>query len=39
MTIPTDVPPDLFEKTLPEILKYVALQKLTGSALEWAKKE
>lgn len=37
MTLPIDVPPELFEKTLPEILKYVALQKLTGGALEWAK--
>jgi len=37
MTIPIDTPPDLFEKTLPELLKLVALQKLTGKALEWAK--
>jgi hypothetical protein len=36
MTIPIDVPPELLDKTLPELLKLVALQKLTGKILEWA---
>ncbi|MCX9010147.1 MAG: hypothetical protein OIN66_03390 [Candidatus Methanoperedens sp.] len=35
MTIPIDIPPELLDKTLPELLKYAALQKLTGKALEW----
>ncbi len=37
MIIPVEIPPDLLDKTLPELLKLVALQKLTGAALEWAK--
>jgi len=36
MTIPIDIPPDILDKTLPELLKLVTLQKLTGKALEWA---
>lgn len=39
MTIPIDVPPELLDKTLPELLKLVALQKLTGKILEWAKQK
>ncbi len=38
MTVPIDIPPELFEKTLPDLLKYILLQKLTGGVLEWAKK-
>ncbi|MCZ7357484.1 MAG: hypothetical protein O8C66_07880 [Candidatus Methanoperedens sp.] len=36
MIIPADIPPDLLDKTLPELLKLVALQKLTGKILDWA---
>lgn len=36
MTVPVDIPPDLLDKTLPELLKFVALQKLTGKILDWA---
>jgi len=36
MTIPIDIPPEILDKTLPELLKLVALQKLTGKILDWA---
>lgn len=35
MTIPIDIPPDLLNKTLPELLKLVALQKISGKILDW----
>ncbi len=36
MTIPIEIPPELLDKTLPELLKLVTLQKLTGKILDWA---
>lgn len=36
MTIPIDIPPDLLDKTLPELLKLVALQK-SGKILDWVR--
>ncbi len=35
MAIPIDIPPDLLDKTLPELLKLVALQKVSGKILDW----
>ncbi|VVB87334.1 Uncharacterised protein [uncultured archaeon] len=35
MNIPIDIPPELLDKTLPELLKLVALQKVTGKILDW----
>lgn len=37
MITPVDIPPELLDKTLPELLKLIFLQKLTGKALDWAK--
>ncbi len=36
MVVPVDIPPDLFDKTLPELLKIVAFQRLSGKVLDWA---
>ncbi len=37
MTIPIDIPPELLDKTLPELLRLVVLQKIVGNVLEWVK--
>ncbi len=38
MTLSPDLIADLLNKPLPELLQYLALGKLTGEALEWARK-